>query len=218
MLKIRQSEDRKVYFTSDLHLGHKQEFIWKSRGYESHDDHNTKVIETINSVVRPNDVLFILGDFCLNTTFGEFNVYIKQIKCDNNLMLWGNHNNPHEKSVYKPLVSASLDNQVYENQEEEYQVYPVSYENVKYIGHYAEVAVDGQLIILFHYPISSWNYMAHGAWMLHGHEHSSVKEHLPEGSNGKILDVGWDYFKTPVSFETIDKIMNAKNIKSVGHH
>ena len=33
--------------------------------------------------------------------------------------------------------------------------------------------IDGQKIVLCHYPIADWQGMSHGSWHLHGHIHSS---------------------------------------------
>ena len=33
--------------------------------------------------------------------------------------------------------------------------------------------IDGQKIVLSHYPMADWQGMSHGSWHLHGHIHSS---------------------------------------------
>ena len=217
MHNITQTENKKVYFVSDTHLGHQQEFIWGSRGYTSPEHHTNSVIDGINARVRSTDILCMLGDFSLNTTIDDFNDYISRITCQNVCMLWGNHNNPHEKRVYKPLADALLDKSVILNTEH-YQVYPVFYKNVKYLGHYHEVAIDGQIIIMFHYPISVWNFMGGGAWCLCGHSHYNFEPSTATNYNAKILDVWWDGFKKPLSFDEVSNIMAKKGIPQVDHH
>jgi calcineurin-like phosphoesterase family protein len=96
--------------------------------------------------------------------------------------------------------------------------YPFQYKNMMYLGYYVEAVLNGQYCVLCHYAINSWKDMRQGSWLLHGHEHSDVKNHLPEGTDGKILDTGWDYFKKPLSLSDIKKIMESKIILSVGHH
>lgn len=207
-------KNKNVFFTSDTHLGHQKPFIWESRGYLSVQDHDNHIIHIINNVVQPDDILFHLGDFCLNTSIDVFEIYINQIKCQNIYLLHGNHNNPHYKNVYLPLVKSFL-GEKYEN---DMEVYPIRYKNIFYVGYYIELKLNGKYIILSHFPFYSWNGMSFGSWMLHGHEHSKITEHLPEGSNGKILDVSWDYFKRPISYNEINDIMETKNIKNIGHH
>jgi len=40
---------------------------------------------------------------------------------------------------------------------------------------YAELECEGRFLILFHYPLRSWNQQAKGAWNLHGHSHGRLK-------------------------------------------
>lgn len=213
MLNITQNKDQMVYFSSDWHLGHQQPFIWESRGYKSYEDHTDSIIDSINKEVRLNDILFYLGDLCLNTPIEKFEEYIGRIVCQNVWMIFGNHNNPHEKSIYQPLTKELIIDKT-----KNYQVYPVAYKNVKYLGHYYEVSVNGQVIILFHYPISSWNYMNHGSWHLCGHSHYNFDPSTAENTTAKILDVGWDGFKKVLSFDEVSTIMAKKNITVVDHH
>ncbi len=60
---------------------------------------------------------------------------------------------------------------------------------------YLELKLNGQHIILFHYPMMTWNRIAYGSLHLHGHCHGTVPPtHLR-------CDVGvdaWDYY--PASF------------------
>lgn len=214
MLNLTQTETQKIYFVSDLHLGHKQDFVWKSRGYTSSEHHTESIINVINETVNTNDILFMLGDLCLNTTIDELDNYLGQIVCQNLWMLWGNHNNPHEKKIYNPqtqlLINPTLD--------KKYQVYPISYKNVKYLGHYYEVVVNGQFIVMFHYPISVWNFMKEGSWHLCGHSHYNFDPSTAENHDAKILDVGWDGFKKPLSFDEVSEIMAKKTIPRLDHH
>lgn len=205
MLNLRETEDQKIYITADPHLGHQREFVWQDRGFESIDAHDAGVIKTTNEIVRPNDYLIIIGDFCLNTPAPKFDAYIDQIQCQNILMLWGNHNNPHEKSVYRKLVPEGWR-------------YPVKYKNVTYYGHYLEAILNGRFCVLFHYPISVWNEMKNGAWMLCGHSHNSFPPSTAENLEGKILDVGWDGHGKPWSLAEIASVMDAKQVVGVDHH
>lgn len=214
MLNLKETDKQKVFFTSDWHLNHKQEFVWKSRGYTSIQDHNNSILQITNEIVKENDILFNLGDFTLNCSIEDFELFISRIRCQNVYMLWGNHPNKHYKEIYIPCIKSYLGALYNDGME----LYPIRYKNIIYISHYAEIIVNGQYIILSHYPLYSWNHMKGGSFHLHGHEHSAVDNHLPEGSNGKILDLSWDYFKHPLSFSEINDIMKTKNIISIGHH
>ena len=214
MLNIKDTEDKKIYISSDFHLGHRQPFIWQTRGYTSVEDHDKFIINTVNQTVKYDDILFFLGDFCLNTSLPQFEEYLSRIQCNNIYMLLGNHNSPHYKDRYIPCIKTYL-GALYE---EGMELFPIRYRNIVYIGNQVRVILNGQFIVLSHYPLYSWDEMKRGSWMLHGHEHSAVKDHLPEGNAGKILDVSWDYFKKPLSLPEIKVIMDKKEIVSIGHH
>jgi calcineurin-like phosphoesterase family protein len=205
MLHLKDKEDQKVYVTSDLHLGHQRDFVWAARKYSSAQEHDEGVIQTLNEVVRPNDILIMLGDLCLNLTMDKVDGYLDRIKCQNLYCLWGNHNNPHEKAVYKKLVPSG-------------EQYPVRYKNMVYYGHYVEAVLNGQFVVLFHYPIMVWNEMKNGAWHLCGHSHYSLPASQAECSDGKILDVGWDGHGKPWSLPEIAEVMATKNIVALDHH
>jgi calcineurin-like phosphoesterase family protein len=55
------------------------------------------VIDKINSLCRPEDVLLVLGDFCLNTTLAQFDGFIHRIN-PSVLMISGNHGSPWESA------------------------------------------------------------------------------------------------------------------------
>ena len=61
------------YFTSDLHIGHDRDFIWKARGFSSIEEHDTEILKRWNSIVQPEDTVYILGDLCLGRDESEWN-------------------------------------------------------------------------------------------------------------------------------------------------
>lgn len=61
-------EEKKIWFTSDTHFYHNKEFLWGGRGFNSPDEMVEKFIQNWNSVVKPNDEVYHLGDVMLNDT------------------------------------------------------------------------------------------------------------------------------------------------------
>ena len=53
----------RIFASSDLHFGHDREFIWGPRGFKSSTEHDETVITNWNSVVGPEDTVYVLGDF-----------------------------------------------------------------------------------------------------------------------------------------------------------
>ena len=210
-LKINHSDNQRVYFTSDTHFNHDKDFVYGSRGYKNRYEHNDALIAKINELVRPQDVLFHLGDFCLNITMPEFEQLIARINCNNIYYIWGNHNSCIRRQ-YEETIRG-------EYQRDDICVYPYKIGKITYLGDYKEVMVNGHLIVLHHYPHQIWNQMQKFAWQLSGHSHYTNPTTQLENVNNRILDVGWDGHSKPLAVNEIQKIMANKNhVKQDKHH
>jgi calcineurin-like phosphoesterase family protein len=80
----------KVYFISDLHLGHKRicEFSGPLRGDSTTvEEHDKFIVDQWNSVVTKNDLVWVLGDVCFDKAALPL---LKQLKGSKHLVL-GNH-------------------------------------------------------------------------------------------------------------------------------
>jgi len=55
----------KIFFTSDLHLNHNRDFIYKPRGFNNIEEHDKGILRNLQAVVNPEDDLYILGDLFL---------------------------------------------------------------------------------------------------------------------------------------------------------
>jgi len=209
-LRLTHSESHKVYFTSDTHFNHAKNFIFEARGYKSVQEHNDALIAKINEVVRPQDTLFHLGDFCLNITPTEFNEILARINCNNIAYIWGNHNSCIRR-YYEDVITTEYGKDI--------EVYPYAVGKITYLGYYKELIVNGQMIVIHHYPHQIWNQMQKGAWQLSGHSHYTNPTTQLDNPDNKILDVGWDGHSKPLSFPEIQKIMMNKNhVKQDKHH
>jgi calcineurin-like phosphoesterase family protein len=83
------------------------------------------------------------------------------------------------------------------------------------VQHYAEIKVDGQMIVLAHYAHRIWNKAHKGSWMLYGHSHGS----LPDDPHALSIDVGVDCHKyRPIGMPDLHRIMKKKTWKAVDHH
>ena len=96
-----------IYFTSDLHLNHDREFIWKPRGFNSVDEMNRTIIDNINSVVGKCDTLYILGDLMLNSAKGAESIaLLEEIKCGEIYIILGNHDTDNRVGSYYLWLSS----------------------------------------------------------------------------------------------------------------
>lgn len=204
-----------IFFTSDTHLGHNKPFIYEKRGYKNSEDHTWGVIGEINNTVGVDDILFHLGDFCLNTTEEQLNVYLSKINCNNILYVNGNHNNPLAALYKRELNNRGIAGSFFGGFEE---LYPLKVGKVTFIGPYREVLIDKQVAVLSHFPILSFNELKRGAWMLCGHSHGSCDLTKLSSKKGKYLDVGWDVHRKPLCFHDLKQIMDQKHLEIVDHH
>ncbi len=222
-LKFKQTDDSKVYLTSDWHVFHNPKWpipIWKMRGFNSIDESNKSIINSINDTVGVDDILINLGDLTLNCSESQFEGLLSQINCQTIYLLFGNHNSPCW-SVYQREIKEffrKMDDDFTATQPKpDVEIYPFKYRNIVFVGNYLEFIVDGQYFTASHYPQSSWNHMAKGSIHCHGHVHSTKE--IPYVKNyGKMIDVGFDYHKKPISVDEIKKLMNNIEIKHEGHH
>ena len=78
-----------IWFTSDLHMNHRQEFLWGPRGFTNEKEMNEAIVERWNKVVKPEDTVWNLGDIALN----DINGAIPYLKALNGTQFWllGNH-------------------------------------------------------------------------------------------------------------------------------
>lgn len=78
-----------TFFTSDHHFGHKAiiEFEKEARPFSCVEEMNEVLIQRWNEVVKPNDSVFHLGDFC----FGRHNIQIAARLNGIKRLVMGNH-------------------------------------------------------------------------------------------------------------------------------
>ncbi len=206
-LKFQDTEESKLFVTGCPHLGHKREFIWQTRGYNSPEEHTKGVVDKINETCRPTDKLLILGDFCLNTPFESFLSIIKQIQPEL-IFLRGNHNNSWEK----PYL---------EHCKEKFGYEVVGYkwlDKITYLGDYVTFKWNGQTCIGNHYPYYVYDGIGHGIFSLVSHSHGTCELTLPSDKRMKQLDCGWCVHKKPLSFKEIKDIMDSKGIPEHDRH
>lgn len=206
MLKINNDN---VYVTSDTHFGHAQKFIYEKRGFSSVAEHDAAIIENINNLVNKDDILFHLGDFCLNTTYDRFEEIINSINCQNIYCLWGNHNS-RIRQAYEREVNAKYGSDI--------DVYPFRYKNIIFVGNHLNCVIRGKFVVLNHFPLQVWDRMKDGSYMLCGHSHYSLQHTNKESTDGLTLDCGWDGHNSIYNFNEIIDIMKTKKIREIDHH
>lgn len=214
----------RIYFTSDTHLNHGNIIKYSNRPFLGEEDMavlersldwghasghrispeavelmDDTLIDNINAIVEDRDHLFHLGDF----GFGDGrNVrertkdYLDRLRCKNVTLIWGNH----DKCEIGSLFSGGA-----------HDIY--------------NLRVDGQLIVLCHYAMATWNRSHRGSWHLYGHSHAAAEGWLDDHMPGRrSMDVGVDNAclvlgeYRPFSYGDIKSIMDGRQGYAIDHH
>ena len=150
------------------------------------------LIQNWNSVVKPEDEVFELGD----TFFHKDPVVIKSILSRLNGTIYhinGNHDGWLKKN-------------------------PELGDRFTWVKDYFELKENGRHWVMFHFPLLTWHKAHHGALHIHGHCHSSI-DYLNKET--RRIDIGVDnkikpYF--PLSLDEIAKLMESIKFTPVDHH
>jgi len=172
-----------IYFSSDHHFFHKNIIKYENRPFQNLDEMHEYYIQEWNDTVKSNDTIYYLGDLtCNQNNLLEIKHLISKLNGHIHFIR-GNHD--HKKIHQCNLAS---------------------------VQDYKCIKINGQNIVLFHYPIASWRKMGNGSWHLFGHCHGNYQ------NLGKSLDVGIDNVGRIISFDEVKEIMDKKEIVKVDHH
>lgn len=191
------SNKQRIFFSSDYHFGHKNVIKFANRPFASVEEMNEEMINRHNSVVRANDLLYIIGDFSFLPVDKTVEI-LKRMK-GAKIFVPGNHdkvmNHQDVRNCFQHFYP--------------YDCHPqIKIEDASAIGGY-------QTIVLNHFAMKVWNKSAHRSFHLYGHSHGS----MPDDINSLSMDVGvdcWDYY--PVSYEQVKLAMSKKVWKPIDHH
>ena len=98
-MKQGEIEMSNIWITSDTHLGHDRDFIWKPRGFNSVDEMNNEIIKRWNEKVQPEDIVYHLGDVMLGDNEVGENL-LKQLN-GNIKFIIGNHDTNSRIKIYE---------------------------------------------------------------------------------------------------------------------
>lgn len=157
----------RIWITSDLHIGHNRDFIYKDRGFETVKQHDDALVENWNRLVETDDVVYILGDVMMkhNLQDGDFSYGLSILEKLNGrlIIIRGNHDSEGKIERYKSchnVVSAG-DAALYLN-------YPAQGSYHFYLTHYPTLVSHKKLK-----PVKT------ALLNLYGHTHQT--EHFYEG-------------------------------------
>ena len=177
-----------VWFTSDLHFGHR--LVAEKRGFPSIEEHDAAIAKAWPA--RADDQVWILGDLAVSSPRGALGI----LAClpGRKHLISGNHDgcHPMHRDAHKRVAQ-----------------YLEVFESVQ---PFARRRVSGQEVLLSHFPYEAdrgparytqYRLRDEGRWLLHGHTHGTERLH------GHELHVGWDAWSTLVPLSTVEQLISS---------
>jgi calcineurin-like phosphoesterase family protein len=167
-----------IFYTSDQHIGHWR--VSEIRGHEHPDDHDRWLAEQWDSVVRPADHIYVLGDVSVSGKQHVLDWFAARPGIKH--LIAGNHDPVH------PMHRGST------------KLLPAWLNVFETIQPFTRRRLNGHQLLLSHFPYASFGdgenregsrYNQYrlpdlGLPLLHGHTHG------PEQAHGRMLHVGVD--------------------------
>ena len=91
-----------IYFTADLHLGHRGILTLKNRPFETVEEMDRRLLENYNATVRGGDTVYILGDLCHHLSLEVANARIRAMNGKKYLLL-GNHDKRYDPGLFEDI-------------------------------------------------------------------------------------------------------------------
>ena len=179
-----------TWITSDLHFGHTNimKFCPQTRERFRNDVNymNEAMVQEWNAKVKPEDTVYILGDVAFMPA-SKASQYMN--RCNGTkILIEGNHD---RKALNDPVFRSCFAE----------------------VHKYHHITYNGQMIVMFHYPIAEWDQMHRGSLHFFGHLHGGISGL----EKYRAFDVGMD--STGEICVSIDyAIGRIKNNEIKGHH
>lgn len=180
-----------IWFTSDLHFGHKNVIKYCDRPYEDVEHMDNSLIGYWQNTVREDDEIYILGDMFF--TNAERAIEILEQLPGRKILVLGNH----DRMIRNNVPAQKHFAEIHDLLERRFTIDKTHYH-----------------IVMCHYAMRTWNRSHHGALHLFGHSHGTMPD---DGS--RSMDVGVD--ANGMEFFTLQDIVNKlanREVKGFDHH
>lgn len=91
-----------IYFTSDLHLGHRGIIEMQNRPFENVEEMNRVLICNYNAVIHKNDTVYILGDISHHLHVEQANELIRKMN-GKKVLIKGNHDKKYDSELFEDI-------------------------------------------------------------------------------------------------------------------
>ena len=133
-----------TWFTADTHFGHANIIKYCNRPFTSVEEMDEAMIERWNERVKPNDVVWHLGDFAFYKSYEKLEQIFNRLN-GNKLLIHGNHDYHNTQRLFW-LAQRQMDT----------------------------ILFGKQSIVLCHYGMRVWHRSHQGALHLYGHSHGTL--------------------------------------------
>lgn len=133
------------FYIADTHFGHDNIRKLSHRPFNSIEEMDKTIINNWNNKVKPNDDVYILGDFTYKGK--DYKHYLKQLNGKKHLII-GNHDS-------RTVRESRGTNDFVE------------------VKQMLEINDNGHRIVLCHYPLVEWNGYYRGTYHFYGHVHNN---------------------------------------------
>lgn len=91
-----------IYFTSDLHLGHRGIIAMRNRPFADVEEMNRILIANFNAVVHKDDTVYILGDLAHHMQVEDINKIIGKLN-GRKILIKGNHDKKYDAALFEEV-------------------------------------------------------------------------------------------------------------------
>ncbi|MFU0505618.1 metallophosphoesterase [Pseudaminobacter sp. NGMCC 1.201702] len=144
-----------IYYTADTHFSHSLMLSPTAcnRRFADVREMDEFLVRTWNSVVRPDDIVYHLGDFSMGLHDGDRVRSIFSRLMGRKFLILGNHDYQRQNRIHPVIASLAWDQPPMQQ---------------------LEITDNGQRIFLCHYPCRTWPGIRSGAWHFYGHAHGEM--------------------------------------------
>jgi calcineurin-like phosphoesterase family protein len=155
------------YYTADTHFGHQLMLSETAcaRPFANVKEMDETLIRNWNSVVRPDDIVYHLGDFSMGLGDPDRVRSIFNRLMGRKRLVLGNHDFAKANKVHPTIATLDWDEE------------PTAL---------VETTDEGERLVLCHYALRTWPGVRKGAWHFYGHNHGQMP------GIGRSRDVGVD--------------------------
>lgn len=147
-----------IWFTADTHFGHGRIIEYCKRPFANYQEMDEAILTRFNEVIKPGDRLYHIGDVAWSSWPLRT---LHKLNTKQRYLVYGNHD--------KQRPQAYLD------------------AGFIWAKDYEKITIGSVPVVMFHYPIRSWNGKGHGAVHVYGHCHGTLEPGI-----GRSMDVGVD--------------------------